>query len=469
MPSKTWFENFLNSVADAGRELAARWIEPGSARDVTALARALLSGHGEASGTALSRELCRAYEGMDEDARLAFFETLARDFALDVAAVRVAADRYLDSNEVGDLLALNRVVEAPRQELFRRMNMAPGGTATLVAMRARLLELLALRPHLRPVDADLKHLLASWFNPGFLTLARISWQSPAAVLETLIHNDQVHEVRGWDDLRRRLENDRRCFAFLHPALPDEPLIFLEVALVKGMTGEAPALLDLDAPVVDAAGADTAIFYSINNTQPGLRGLAFGNFLIKQVLEELSEELPALKTFATLSPMPGFGAAIRSALTGRHPEITTARLRALLAPFAKSLAEAAGVDDPLEALAALLDGDFLARREVLAEPLARLALAYLALLAPHGESFDPVAAFHLSNGARVERINTFADTSPHRMRASFGTMVNYRYEPESVIANHEQFVTDGRVAVARPLTRALDSAAEVWRTAQDGES
>ncbi len=462
-----WLERFVDSVADRGRELLARFFEEQAGRDIGSLCRALLSGRGEASGTAMSRELCRRYEHMDRDARLAFFNLLAREFSADPQAIGTAAERYLESQAAEDFVTLSRAIEPPRQELFRRMNMAPRGTATLVAMRAELLDLLPRQPQFRSIEFDLKHLFSSWFNRGFLRLEKIDWRSPAVVLEKLIQNDMVHEVRGWGDLRRRLAADRRCFAFFHPALPDEPLIFLEVALVRGMAAEAAPLLDQRAPVLDPQHADTAMFYSINNTQRGLRGLSFGNFLIKQVLSELSEEFPKLKVFATLSPMPGFASTIQAALRDEHPEFTRARLRALLSDYREVLSSAGGKEDPVDAIGNLLQRDVLNQRVILAEPLKRLSLAYLTLIRHDGDYFDPVASFHLANGARLEGINMFADTSSHRVRASYGVMVNYAYNPDEVVANHENFVGAGKIAMSRSLSRIYEKVATAWHQTAPG--
>ncbi len=455
-------EGFLDSIADRGRELLSRHVPAYGLRSLEAMCRALLTSRGEASGTALSREVLRAYEQMDPRRRLQFFEMLVRQFGPDAAAIQEAANEYFRTKELEAFLKLSAAVEPPRQELFRRINRAPNGTALLVAMRAELIELLPQHPKLRAVDADLRHLFGSWFNRGFLTLERISWHSPADVLEKLIRYDTVHEIQSWDDLRRRLAPDRRCFAFFHPALPFEPLIFLEVALVRGMAREVPPLLDLAAPVLDPLAADTAIFYSINNTQRGLRGLSFGDFLIKQVLLEILAELPGVKLFATLSPLPGFGAMLQAAVRGTDSVYTRARLDALLAEFQEPLAQASGIDQPGEALMNLLERGDAQHRKLLAEPLERLALAYLTLVPREHEGFDPVAAFHLSNGARLERINPFADPSPRMMQASYGVMVNYRYEPDDVIDNHERFVGNGEVAMSRRLARLQERIAGIWR-------
>jgi malonyl-CoA decarboxylase len=455
-----WLERFLEQIADRGRELLHLRTEEAAVPRLGPLCRALLSGVGEATGTALSREVLRAYEHMDRDGRQAFFEMLAVDFGPDPSAIRAATEEYLRANDAKALLRLIAAVEPPRQELFRRINMAPKGTAALVAMRAELLGLLAQHPPLKVVDADMKHLLASWFNRGFLRLERIDWHSPADLLEKQIRYDMVQTIKSWDDLRRRLAADRRCFAFFHPALPDEPLIFLEVALVQGMADKVTPLLDDRAPVLRARDANTAMFISINSTQPGLRGLSFGNLLIKQVAEDLHQELPHLKIFATLSPLPGFAATLRAAARNAHRDFSRARLEALLQEYAEPLRQASGGEGPVEALMTLLARAD-APRGVLAEPLKRLALAYLSLLPREPDVFDPVARFHLANGARLERINVFADESAARMEESFSVMVNYLYDSDEVIANHEGFVGNGHVAMSRSLQREQKKLATVW--------
>jgi len=274
-------------------------------RRTVGLCHALLSERGEASGDGLAREALAAYRMLSGLALTAFFDVLAVEFSPDPEAVGEAADAYRQDASQANLIRLQRVVEPPRQELLRRLNLANGGTAALVEMRRRLLRDLKAHPHWAGIDADMAHLLRSWFNRGFLSLQRIDWRTPALVLEKLMQYEAVHEIQGWRDLRRRLESDRRCFAFFHPALPDEPIIFIEVALTKGMSEQVQPLLDPDSPVVDPSSADTAVFYSITNCQEGLRGISFGNFLIKQVVEELKAELPHITIYSTLSPVPGF--------------------------------------------------------------------------------------------------------------------------------------------------------------------
>jgi malonyl-CoA decarboxylase len=397
------------------------------------LATALLSERGEASGAQVARELHQLLRALDADDRHSFERYLATEFQPDQAALRAAAERYLADSTAEAAAALARVADPPRQELLRRINMAPGGTGALIAMRSEITAHLRDEPELKLLDADLKHLFASWFNRGFLELRRIDWQSPAAVLEKLIAYEAVHEIKGWDDLRRRLAPDRRCFAFFHPALPGEPLIFVEVALVQGLASAMPPLLardtDEEAAQARAAHADTAIFYSISNCQHGLRGISFGNFLIKQVVEELNAEFPQLKRFSTLSPIPGFRRWLEQRLAdGSDPDA------ALLPELAR-------------------DGwwNNQAQSEKLRAPLLRLCARYLTR--QPSIRIDPVARFHLGNGARLERINWLGDSTPRGIQESFGIMVNYLYDHDSIESNHEAFVRD-RTIVRSPDVDAL---------------
>lgn len=457
-----WWGRALESIADRGRELLNLRDTPKEPEELVEMCRALLGGAGEASGTALAREVVRGYDGLAPDLQDTFIDQLAEHFSAPREGILDASERYRDAPPGEDfdaLLALANAVESPRQELFRRINRADRGTATLVAMRTRVLRRLRQAPALSAVDADLKHLLSSWFNPGFLRLEQIDWDSPASVLEKLISYETVHEIRDWDDLRRRLEADRRCYAFFHPALPGEPLIFVEVALVKGLSDSAARLLDQDAPVIDPATADTAIFYSINNCQYGLRGISFGNFLIKRVMGDLIAQLPQVEKYATFSPMPRFAQTLRG--DGEHafdPEI----LDALTADWASDLCTAAGIERSGEALLRLLEAP-LQHRDILAAPLHRIALAYLTRVHRNGRPLDPVACFHLSNGAQIEKITPFADTSETRIQASFGTMVNYRYEASDVERNHEQFVSEGHVVLSKALHKEDRRLQTLWGT------
>ena len=381
---------------------------------------ALLSERGEAAGTALARQALEACLALDRDERDAMFDALTRDFSPEPERVGKAADAYRREPGPATLIRLQETVEPPRQELFRRLNMAPGGTGALVELRRRLLRELRAHPEWAALDFDLLHLLRSWFNRGFLVLERIDWRTSAMVLEKLIAYEAVHEIKGWPDLHRRLEADRRCFAFFHPSLPDEPLIFIEVALAHSMSARVQPLLDVDTPVGDTDEARCAVFYSITNCQDGLRGISFGNFLIKQVAMELQRELPQLRGFATLSPLPGF----RQWLERQR---------------------VAGIE-------ALAQRGWQKAKESDALPvLLQQLCAYYLLHAKQGrQPLDPVARFHLGNGARLERINWLGDTSDNGIARSAGLMVNYVYRLDEVERNHELFMNDNRVIASREV-------------------
>jgi malonyl-CoA decarboxylase len=396
-----------------------------STRKAVTLCRALLSQRGEASGAALAREVLAAYDSLQGAALEAFFDVLADEFSPDPQDVGRAADAYRREPSQANLVRLVHVVEPQRQELFRRLNMASGGTAALVEMRRRVLPELASRPHWAGIEADLEHLLASWFNRGFLVLARIDWRTSALILEKLIQYEAVHAIQGWTDLRRRLQADRRCFAYFHPSLPDEPIIFIEVALTHGISDKVGPLLDVDSPVTDPARANCAIFYSITNCQEGLRGISFGNFLIKQVAENLGREFPRLKTFSTLSPVPGFRAWL-------HDTDTLDRLARSPGPGGAAL---------VKQLKALDEPDWHMNPDLtnaLEDPLLRLCAYYLLHAKHDGEPLDAVARFHLGNGARMERLNWLADASKPGLARSAGIMVNYVYRLDEIEHNHEAY-------------------------------
>ena len=431
--------------------------------DMRFLCRQLLSERGEASQTALAQEIINSYAKMNLEQRIAFFKMLSREFSPDEAAIRRTAADYENAPGTDTLMALSAAVEAPRQELIRRINTAPGGTESLVALRGHLLEAPANGAGYDGLDADLKHLFRSWFNRGFLRLERISWQTSALILEKLIRYESVHEINGWPDLRRRLEADRRCFAFFHPALANEPIIFVEVALLQGLAGDLELLLDVNAPVLATEKADTAIFYSINNCLRGLRNVPLGNFLIKQVVAELAAEFPNVKTYSTLSPLPRFSRALRD--TTNAEGFTPERLSRLLADFARDMTVTARKRDPVEAFFCLLEKP-LDHREILAAPLQRLALAYLAKAHLDGKLYDPVATFHLSNGALLERINVFGNLRPYGLEASFGLTVNYRYLPDELEENHERFVRRGRIRVASDLLQEYKKVTFAWQMTRE---
>jgi malonyl-CoA decarboxylase len=427
----SFLQELLGTIAEQSRQLLPRSLG-GTApeEDVDELARALLSGRGEASGVAIASAILARYRMLEPRERRAFLTYLAT-MEPDAEAVMEAAKAYLATPQPGNIATLQRAVESPRQEFFRRLNLAPGATAQIVAMRSDLLE--AGDEALAFVDRDLMHLLASWFNRGFLVLRRIDWQTPAAILEKIIEYEAVHEIQGWDDLRRRLDPaDRRCFAFFHPSLIDEPLIFVEVALTRDMPNDIQSLLR-EAPKNDDAEEKptTAVFYSISNCQDGLRGISFGNFLIKQVVEELVKERATLRTFVTLSPIPQFARWLARTLEQGDGtlvnELERERLRLL--------------DDP--------EWIYTYGNEAVRPTLLRLAAHYF-LEAKNSDGYpvDPVARFHLGNGARLERINWQGDISAKGLREAHGLMCNYRYELKDIEKNHEAYENEGVVAASR---------------------
>jgi malonyl-CoA decarboxylase len=457
MTPPSWLEH-VTAVAERGRAMLGRG--SGGSHGVASLAAMcdrLIARRGEASGLALATEVVRALERMSNAEMAEFLEVLAGSFSPSPEAVAAAVARWrLDPSDEA-VMALAIATEAPRQELFRRLNMVGGGAAALVKLRGLLLTLLPARPHLRGVDADLRHLLSSWFNGGFLRLEQISWETPAATLERLIAYEAVHEIHGWDDLRLRLATDRRCFAFFHPLLPGEPLIFVEIALTRDLPTAIAPLLGAGRAIADIREAHTAVFYSISDCQPGLRGISFGNFLIKQVVRELTAELPGLRTFATLSPVPSLARAVadRDNVDG----FTDERLRALTAGNHDELRRLAASSDELDALHLLLRAPG-PHAPVVARIAGRLALAHLIHVKVRGRIADSVGHFHLANGARLKRINPDGDLSP-RGQQSHGVMVNYVYDPQRLEVNHERYVRSGQVATDASLSGEIKAIDAAW--------
>ncbi len=426
---------FLDSVADAGMELLRGRIysNRGRRKSAAKLCHELLSTLGEASGTAIARDIVDRFSAMGEAERLAFFIALKEQFDVDRKSLLSAAKNFCDQKDDASLAELARLVESERLELFRRINMAPGGTRTIVEMRRQVLRLSKDHPELRAIDADLKHLLSSWFNRGFLEMERIDWETPAIILEKLIENESVHEMQGWNDLRGRLAADRRCFAFFHRALPNEPLIFVEVALVNGLSESISPIIDDQREISNPFKADTAIFYSINNCLEGLQGISFGNFLIKQVVQDLSQEFPNLKRYATLSPIPGFCKWLKSALNDPQKHaISRSQVNTLAA---------------LDSNAWLKDPELVKSLKPL---LLRLAAHYFINVKRKIRPLDPVARFHLRNGAKLERVNWLGDCSRNGMRQSAGMLANYVYSPDTIVENHERYVKDNVLAVSRDV-------------------
>jgi malonyl-CoA decarboxylase len=438
-----FFGEMLQSIADRGRALMpGRARRPsGEQRTATMIERCedLLSGRGEASGAALARELLADFQELKTGERIGFFEALLRIFGPDTERLRRACGTYVEAPSEEAAAEVHEAAEPRRQELVRRLNLAPGATAALVAMREQLLDALPLRPDLAPVDYDFAHLLSSWFNRGFLVLRKIDWASPANVLEKIIRYEAVHEIRDWDDLRARIDSpDRRCYAFFHPAMVDEPLIFVEVALTREMPNAIAPILAPGRPPIDPREATTAAFYSISNTQRGLTGVTFGSFLIKQVVEEISRELPNLNTFVTLSPTPGFMEWLEKERANPGSTVVHDEDRPVLA----YLDAPDWQDDP-------------EKTSHLAPVLTALAAHYfLVARTTRGRPIDPVARFHLGNGARLERINALADLSPKALAQSASIMVNYQYVLGDIEKNHEAYAEAGEVVASNAVKRLL---------------
>jgi malonyl-CoA decarboxylase len=437
----SFLQELLSSVAEQGRALLpGSFFGAGAEEDIEALARALISGRGEASGVAIARELLDRYANLDADDHAKFFRFLATELRPDQERVTVAAQGYLDDPSDVGLARLQKALDSPRLEFFRRLNLAPGATAEIVSMRRDLLQMPLDDPAMAAVDADLRRLFYSWFNRGFLVLRRIDWHTPAAILEKIIRYEAVHEIQGWDDLRRRLDPaDRRCFAFFHPSLVDEPLVFVEVALMREVPAAIGEVLQEPHVAVPGKPPTTAVFYSISNCQEGLRGISFGNFLLKQVAEELAREQPALKTFVTLSPVPRFTKWLAR---------TAADVGAETGPAAKAALEAMQrANWPSDAQSDADDS------ELQASLMALAAQYFLNAKGDDGKPVDPVARFHLGNGARLERINWMADPSPKGLREAGGLMVNYRYDLKEIEKNHEAYANEGSIDASRSV-RAL---------------
>ncbi len=399
--------------------------------------RRLLSARGEANGAAHAATALQQYQLLSEPSQLSFFEHLDQAFGLDPAKVLEAAQQYAATPTVQTLKNLTSVAEPPRQELLRRLNRAPGGTALIVQMRRQLLRVLPLHPQLAAVEADFFHLLSSWFNPGFLEMQQVDWNSPAQLLEKIIQHEAVHAIDGWDDLRRRLQPDRRCFAFFHPQLPAEPLIFVEIALVPQIPAAIAPLIEKAAQPVEPKHFKVATFYSISNCQPGLRGVSLGNFLIKRVAERLHAEFPSIRTFCTLSPIPGFVRWLDEL------NVEAAELKPLPAKLQAALNKLSPERKHTDSLAVSTNER---------DALLTLAAIYLILVSPTATG-DPVAKFHLGNGARLQRINWAGDLSKNGARQSFGMMVNYLYKLDKVEEYHARFL-DGEVVHAPAVARLV---------------
>lgn len=451
------FDRTLTNLRTAWREIAesARGVLAGAPRselaaeDTDWLRQQMLScldgRGGEVTARARAADLGRTYLSLDVGGRERFLRLLASEFDVDPGEINRCCSALLGAPNPDQRAAAERALrvalEPPRIALLRRFNALPEGVKFLVDRRAELIDLGQNDSLLAGLEGDLRRLLGNWFDIGFLELKRITWESPAALLEKLMAYEAVHEIRGWTDLKNRLEADRRCFAYFHPRMPDEPLIFVEVALVSGMTAEIQPLLDEAAPIGDPHLADTAIFYSISNCQRGLAGISFGDFLIKRVVDALATELPRLKVFATLSPVPGFRAWLERQCRTAPGDLLLTAERSAIEALVEGISEA-----ELTGLIERHSDPHIAA--ALREPLLRLCARYLVReRAPSGRALDPVAHFHLSNGARVERLNWLGDISAKGLQQSAGIMVNYLYRLGDIEANHEAYRGEGRVVAS----------------------
>ena len=377
-------------------------------KPIEELCRDLLSSSGEVSGMILAKLVLDRYRCFDDDQKLALFSLLANDMDIPCDDALAALKSYTEIPSATNYANLMKLVEPARLRFIRRLNQTQDSTTQLVAMRHDLLGFLHDHPDLVKLDIDFKNLFTTWFNRGFLVLRPINWRSPAHILEKIISYESVHEIYSWDDLRRRLQpDDRRCFAFFHPAMPDEPLIFVQVALTQGTPSSVQNILSQNRETLDALKADTATFYSISNCQAGLAGVSFGNSLIKTVVQNLIRDLPQIKNFVTLSPIPG----LVTWLNESEQLETTNDSRILLSKTAQYLLE---------------------------------------VKHQNGQPRDPVARFHLNNGAFLEAIHAEADISSNGLAQSLGVMVNYRYDLKKISSNHEKYANNQSVVASKSV-------------------
>lgn len=426
MNGNSFFQGLLSSVFERGVGLS-RSTDKRSAKE---LIHALISGRGEASGTKISHALFNKYEAMSDEEQEDFFIYLNEHLDVNTQSIINAADRFAQDSSANNLRELQRVAEPGRLELFRRLNSAPGGTGRLVRMREDFLKIARKMTRLNRTDVDFEHLFSSWFNRGFLVLRPIDWTTPAHILEKVISYEAVHAIQSWDDLRRRLlPEDRRCFAFFHPVMPDEPLIFVEIALTKNIPSSIQDVLAENRDMLREEEATTAVFYSISNCQAGLQGVSFGNFLIKQVVSDLSHALPNLKTFVTLSPVPSFMKWLENTAAD-EPN--------------------GPAEEAFAAIRSLANPEDLSRIDRLEANIIELAARYFVLeKRADGQPVDPVARFHLGNGASLRQINWMGDVSQKGLKQSAGLMVNYLYDLSNVEENHEAYAQD-RVVKAHKI-------------------
>lgn len=459
---ESFFSNALNGLGRAWREIArlsGRDRENNESRPEILIKQieACLAGQGgEVSARGRAAGLARSYLVFSPSERLVFLKLLASDFGPDRVKVTKAIDRLRKASDDDEIerrqRELREALQPTRITILRKFNTLESGPRFLVELRRELLELKGEHPELEHLERDLKELLNTWFDVGFLSLRAINWDAPASLLEKLGHYEAVHRIRSWHDLKNRLETDRRCYAFFHPCMTDEPLIFIEIALVNGLANQIQILLDQKAQILDADDADTAIFYSISNTQQGLAGIKFGNFLIKQAVDRLRHELPNLKRFSTLSPIPGYLSWLKKSLKKDVLEFKSAEIRKLKAVSEESLSP--------DLLLGFLANLRWSKNEELAETLRPILMRFAAIYLlkekrPDGRrALDPVAHFHLSNGARMEQLNWMGDTSSKGLRESGGLMINYLYRLDRIDRFHEDYAASGTISASSTISALL---------------
>lgn len=437
-------QKVIQDTLDTSRDYLARLRERSTNTDLTDQVHGLLSAQGEVSGIMLAQSILQGYALLDEEEKLGFFEILIQDFGIDKSKLLTASETYAKENSSSNYKILMEASEAPRQEVLRRLNTAPEGTLALVKMREDLLSFLKEHPTLEQLDLDFRHLFSSWFNRGFLRLERIDWDSSADLLERIIRYEAVHSISDWDDLRQRVSApDRACYAFFHPALNDEPLIFIEVALTKHVPDSIHSLLEKERETLNPHNATTAVFYSISNCQKGLRGVSFGAFLIKQVVRELGQFYSKINNWVTLSPVPNFKKWLDefSEASDTDSNVTVSSDTTIEKKFDEQK---------------LLTLEFAERLESLKQhddSLLSKALYYFTEAKhPRGQPYDPVSRFHLNNGARLLKIHSCADVSDKGIKESLGVMVNYQYDPKKMLEHHEAYANEQKVVIAKELEK-----------------
>ena len=473
--SQTFLDRTLDNLRSAWRELRDSTVARGLGFDENEnrkerwrnqIEACLARRGGAVSARARAATLGHDFLRLDEAGKKEFLHLLAAEFDVDRDRVANVMADWMAADDVAERALLEAELRTtltpPFRSLLKEFNSLPQGVKFLVDLRGDLLRWRKEAPGLGILERDLKTLLTGWFDIGFLELSRITWNSPAALLEKLIAYEAVHAIKSWDDLKGRLASDRRCFAFFHPGMPDEPLIFVEVALVNGIAGSVDDLINRGEDAADPGHADTAIFYSISNAQSGLAGISFGDFLIKRVVAELQRDLPNLKQFSTLSPIPGFRSWMQKQIDARNrgevtglPAVAGAGMGALRVTGSLPAHIEAAITDCED----LFEPQPSAERPDEVSPETREALELLccwylvnARRPDSGTAFDPVGHFHLTNGARIERLNWHGNGNETGWQQSFGMMVNYLYDLAHIEKNHESYVGQGRVAASGAIKR-----------------